>query len=77
MKIHEVSSKSALTKSLDKIRKSHVGIRMLNIHELEYVLDRYGEDNMRVYICPECGHKNIDHWAEEPCSACDAPSQFS
>ena len=77
MKVSEVATRKSVLKSLGKLRKHNVGARMLNIHELEYVLDVYGEDNMRVYICPKCGQKTKDHWAEEPCPACNAPSQFS
>ncbi len=77
MKISEVASKKSLIKDLNKLRQQSDGIRMLNAYELEYVMDRYGEDNMRVYICPECGHKDVDHWAEDSCPSCNAPSQFA
>ena len=77
MKINEVAGKQKLATSLDKMRKSNIGARMHNISELEYALDNYGEDILRVYICPECGHKNFYHPAEEPCEKCRAPNHLT
>jgi rubrerythrin len=77
MKINEVASTQKIATSLSKMRKSNIGARMHNISELEYALENYGEDILRVYICPKCRHKNFDHSAEESCEKCGAPSQFT